>query len=216
MHKNFADWYNAVSLRPDAQTLERRWEAVEALASQLKIAEVPSVIRVFFALSGSDHFLEEIRKVAKEKDTTFVIDGDRNELTVLAGGVIAQRVSQSSNLAGARCIGRLSCVGAQGLRQAPRLQGVVDETMRYLADESVRTRTIDKGPVADINTAALTKLIASKGGIPVSDVNSAWNGVEVTLKEFLSEHTKHTQSISLRVGQSVNPAARGVIFCGGY
>jgi hypothetical protein len=203
MHKNFADWYNEVSLRPDAQTLQRRWEAVEALASELKIAEVPSVVRVFFALSGAEQFLEEIRKVAKEKDTTFVTDGDRNELTVLAGSVIAQRLSQSSNLAGAVALA-VSCVGAQGLRQASRLQGVVDETTRYLADEAVRIRTISKGPVADINTAALTKLIASKGGIPVSDVNSVSNGVELILKEFLTEHTKHTQSINFALDKALS------------
>jgi len=203
MHKNFADWYNAVSLRPDAQTLEKRWEAVEALASQLNIAAVPSVVRVFFGLSGAEEFLDEIRKVAKEKDTTFVTDGDRNELTVLAGGVVAQRVSQSSNLADAVALA-VSCVGAQGLRQAPRLQGVVDETMRYLAEESVRVRTVGKGPVADVNIAALTKLIASRGGVAVSDGNSVWNGVDAVLKEFLTEHTKHTQSVNQALDKALS------------
>ena len=101
MHHNFADWYNSVSLRPDGQTLEKRWEAVEALASQMKVAAVPSVVRVFFSLSDPNEYLEEIRKVAKGKDPTFVTDADRNELTVLAGGVIAHRLRQSSNLANA-------------------------------------------------------------------------------------------------------------------
>jgi len=202
MHEHFPNWYNAVSLRRDAETLQLdaktlqlRWDAVEELAQQLKVADAPGLVRVFFCLAGADQFLDQIRKVAREKDQTFVTDGDRNELTVLAGAAIAQIVAEPSAQADAVALS-VSCVGAQGLRQAPRLQGVVDETARYLAEESVRIRTIGKGAVADVNTAALTKLIASRGGVAVSDVNSVWNGVDVVLKEFLSEHTKHTHSVN--------------------
>jgi hypothetical protein len=195
MHKDFANWYNAVSLLPDARTLELRWEAVEVLANELKVAEVPNVVRVFFALSGADGFLEVIRNATQKRDTTFITDGDRNELSVLAGGVIAHSVSKSSNVANAIALA-VSCAGAQGLRQAPRLQGVVDEAMRYLTEESVRARAVSENPVVDLNVAELTKLLASRGGVAVSDANSVWSGVEVVLKEFLAEHTKHTKSIN--------------------
>jgi hypothetical protein len=203
MHKHFADWYSAVSLRLDAKTLESRWAAVEVLAGELKVPEVPSVVRVFFGLRGADPFLERIRTVVRDKDTTFVTEGDRNELTVLAGGVIAESVAHSSNEADAIALG-VSCVGAQGLRQASRLQGVVDETLRYLADESVRTRAVSKNPVTDLNVASLTKLLSSRGGVAVSDVNSVWNGLDALLKEVLIEHTKHTESINTSLQKALN------------
>lgn len=203
MHKNFADWYNAVSLRPDAQTLEVRWAAVEVLAGELKVPEVPSVVRVFFGLPGVDSFLERIRTAARDKDKTFVMEGDRNELTVLAGAVIAESVADSSNEADAIALA-VSSVGAQGLRQAPRLQGVVDETLRYLADESVRIRAVNKNPASDLNVASLTQLLSSRGGVAVSDVNSVWNGLDALLKEFLAEHTKHTESINISLKKALN------------
>lgn len=195
MHKNFADWYNAVSLRPDTNTLESRWAAVEVLANELKLPEVPSVVRVFFGLPGADPFLERIRTAARDKDKTFVTEGDRNELTVLAGGVIAESVAESSNVADAIALA-VSSVGAQGLRQVPRPQGVVDETLRYLADESVRVRALNKNPVADLSVASLTELLSSRGGVAVSDGNSVWNGLDKLMKQILAEHTKHTESIN--------------------
>lgn len=196
MHKNFADWYNAVSLHPDAQTLDARWKAVEVLAGRLKTAQVPGLIRVFFSLPGADQFMDEIRKAAWDEDKTFLANGDRKELAVLAGAVIAQTVTNSSAKADAAALA-VSCVDAQGLRKTPRLQGVVDEAMRYLAEESVRTRTIDETPVADVNAAALTKLIEAKGGVAVSDWNNLWSAIEVVFKEMLSQYAQHTKSINL-------------------
>jgi hypothetical protein len=203
MHKNFADWYNAVSLRPDAKTLESRWAAVELLADELKVPEVPSIVRVFFGLPGADPFLERIRTAARDNDTTFVTEGDRNELTVLAGGVIAESVAASSTKADAVALA-VSSVGAHGLRQAPRLQGVVDETLRYLAGESVRVRALNENEVADLNVVSLTKLLSSRGGVAVSDVNSVWNGLDVLLKDFLAEHTKHTESVNGSLKKALN------------
>lgn len=203
MHKHFADWYNAVSLRPDAKTLDSRWEAVTALTDELKVQDVPSVVRVFFGLDGADAYLERIRTTVRGKDATFVTEGDRNELTVLAGGVIAETVGEASNQADAASIA-VFCVDAQGLRQTSRLQGVVDEALRYLADESVRIRAASQSPVTDLNVASLGKLLASRGGVAVSDANSVWNGIDVVLKQVLVEHTKHTDSINSSLQQALS------------
>ncbi len=67
----------------------------------------------------------------------------------------------------------------------------------------MQVRNIGKGAVADVNTAALTKLITSRGGVAVSDSNSVWNGVDAVLKEFLTEHTKHTQSVNEELGKAM-------------
>jgi hypothetical protein len=201
VHTKFADWYNEISLRPTAETLEARWKAVEAVAAGVKLKKIPALLRVFFSLPGGETAVEEIRAAAKE-DKTYLAENDQKELTVLAGSVIAVAVSRSSTQADATALG-VSCIEAQGLRKPTRLQGVVDECMAYLAEESVRVRAVDNNPVKDMNVATLTKRIAERGGVAVSDVNSVWNGVDIVLKDLLAQHTAHTNSINTEVNQAV-------------
>jgi hypothetical protein len=195
MHKNFADWYDAVSLRPEAKTLELRWQAVEVLAEELKVSDAPSLVRAFFSLGNDSQYLEAIRTAARNADQTYVSNDDQNELTVLAGGAIASVVSQSSAAADAVALA-ISCLDAQGLRKSRRLQGVVDVAMRYLADESVKVRTVEKLPVEKLDVAALNTLIDQRGGTAVSDVASVWTGLDVVLKKFLAEYKKFAESAS--------------------
>jgi hypothetical protein len=201
VHIKFADWYNEISLRPTAETLEARWKAIEAVSAGVKVKKIPEVLRVFFNLPGGAAAAEEIRAAAKE-DKTYLAENDQKELTVLAGGVIAVVVSKSSTQADATALG-VSCIEAQGLRKVTRLQGVVDECMAYLAEESVRVRAVDNNPVKDMNVAALTKRITERGGVAVGDVNSVWSGMDVVLKDLLGQHTAHTNSISIAVNQAV-------------
>ncbi len=201
MHTKFADWYNEISLRPSAETLAARWKAVEAVAADVKLKKIPDLLRVFFSLPGGASASEEIRGAAKE-DKTYLADNDQMELTVLAGGVIAVVVSKSSTQADATALG-VSCIETQGLRKPTRLQGVVDECMGYLAGESVRVRAVANNPVKDMNVAALTKRITERGGVAVVDVNSAWSGMDVVLKDLLGQHTVHTNSINTAVNQAV-------------
>ncbi|MCI0718251.1 MAG: hypothetical protein L0338_04665 [Acidobacteria bacterium] len=206
MHKDFADWYNSISLRPSAETLAARWKAVETVAAGQKLKKIPDLARVFFKLPGGSPTVEELRTAAKEEDTTYLFDNDQAELSVLAGGVIAKLVSKSSTQAHAAALA-VSCIEAQGLRRASRLQGVVDECMQYLAAESVRVREADQEPVKDMNVAHLTKRIAERGGVAAGDVNSVWNGVDAVLKEVLAQHTAHTSSINTTVNKAVRRLA---------
>jgi len=201
VHTKFADWYNEISLRPTAETLAERWKAVEAVAAGVKLKKIPDALRVFFNLPGGAIAVEEIRAAAKE-DKTYLAENDQKELTVLAGGVIAVVVSKSSTQADAMALG-VSCIEAQGMRKATRLQGVVDECMAYLSEESVRVRAVDNNPVKDMNVAALTKRITERGGVAVGDINSIWSGMDVVLKDLLGQHTAHTSSISIALNQAV-------------
>lgn len=201
MHTKFAEWYNEISLRPTAETLEARWKAVEAIAAGVKLKKIPELLRLFFNLPGGTTAAEEIRAAAKE-DKTYLAENDQKELSVLAGGVIAVAVSKSSTQADATALG-ISCIEAHGLRKPTRLQGVVDECMAYLAEESVRVRAIDYNQVKDMNVASLTKRITERGGVAVGDGNSVWSGVDVVLKDFLAQHTAHTNSINAAVNHTV-------------
>jgi hypothetical protein len=206
VHKNFTEWYNTISLRPTAETLEARWKAVEAVAAGQKVKKIPDLARVFFKLPGGNMAADELRNAARKEDTTYLAENDQNELSVLAGGVIAELVGKSSSQADVAAL-TVSCIEAQGLRQAPRLEGVVDECMQYLANESVRVRAVGGDSVKDMNVASLTKRITERGGVAVSDVNSVWNGMDAVLKDFLSQHTAHTTSIESAVSQTSNRLA---------
>jgi hypothetical protein len=201
VHRKFAEWYNEISLRPSAETLEARWKAVEAVAAAMKMKKIPDLVRVFFNLSGGSVAVEEIRAAAKE-DKTYLADNDQKEVSILAGGVVAVLVAESSTQADAAALA-VTCVEAQGLRNTARLQGVVDECMDYLAKESVRVRAVADNPVKDVNVAALTKRITERGGVAVGDGNSVWSGLDVVLKDFLTQHMAHTNSINSTVDQTI-------------
>lgn len=202
MHRNFAEWYNAISLRPAAETLDARWKGVEAVATGQSVEKIPDLARVFFKLPGGNATVDELRNAAKKEDSTYLAENDQNELSVLAGGTIAMLVGKSSSLGDAMALAVL-CIEAQGMRKAPRLQAVVDECMQYLAKESVKVRALDKNPVKDMNVGRLEKHIVDRGGVAVTDANSVWNGVEAVLKNFLTQHTAHTNSVNAAVNKTV-------------
>jgi len=194
-HRHFADWYESVSLHHDSKTLDARWKAVEQLVGSLKISAVPALVRTFFDLPGADSYYEEIRSAAKLQDTSYLISNDRNELTVLSGSVIAAAVEESSHLADAVALA-VCCTDAQGMRKAKRIQGVVDETSKYLAEDAIRTRKVNiDAKVLDIDAAGLTKLLGTKGGVAISDFNTGWTAAEAIFKELIASHTKHTDSV---------------------
>jgi hypothetical protein len=180
-HRHFADWYESVSLHHDSKTLDARWNAVEQLLGSLTMSAVPGLVRTFFDLPGADSYCEDIRSAAKKHDTSYVISHDRNELTVLSGGVIAASVEKPTHLADAVALA-VSCADAQGMRQAKRIQGVVDETSRYLAEDAVRTRKVNvDAKVLDIDASSLTKLLGTDA--------------DEVFKELIASHSKHTESV---------------------
>jgi len=201
MNANFADWYNAVSLRPDETTLQARWKAVEQLAKRIKPPVVPEVVRIFFGLPAADSYRDEIRAAANENDKTYLTTDDANELRVLAGGVIAAVVADSSYEADAIALA-VSCADAQGMRKSNRIQSVVDATTKYLAEESVRARKVAlDAKTSDIDTAALTKLLGAKGGQTITDANSVWTATDAIFKELITLHSKHTEAIAKALKQ---------------
>jgi hypothetical protein len=196
MHRSFADWYESVSLHHDPKTLELRWKAVEQLHESLDIANVPGLVRTFFSLPGADSYREEIRNAAKAQDTSYLLQNDGNELTVLSGAVIATAVGKPTEVADATALA-VSTADAEGMRKSPRIQGVVEETSNYLAEESVRTRRAAVSTKAfELDTSAFLKSLAAKGGVTISDANSVWSATEAVLKELMSLQSKHAKSVA--------------------
>jgi hypothetical protein len=203
MHENFSDWYAAVSLRHNAQTLEARWKTVEAVADQLTLQNMPHLTRVFFSRPGGDEMRNGIRKAAKDADPSYLIEDDNIELAVIAGGVIAEVLRVPSDLATAVALA-IDCMDAHGLRKAQRLQDVVDLTARHLVEQSISIRKVDDSRALDLDIAELKSKLETKGGVVVNSVDTVWNAFEIVIKDLLNQHAKHTESINLLFDATLN------------
>jgi hypothetical protein len=159
MHRSFADWYGQVSIAIDGPTLGLRWKAVESFADGLKIENIPDVIRIFYSRPIPNAVKEALRAAAKTIDSTFLMDKDDAELSILAGGVIADIVRRDgTKLADAVALG-VSCMEADSLRRTGRIQGVVDDARTYLADQSVRVRGADVKVLPKLETTEVSKTL---------------------------------------------------------
>jgi hypothetical protein len=82
------------------------------------------------------------------------------------------------------------------MRRAQRLQGVVDETSKYLVEEAVRARNVNIDSKAlDLDASGLATLLGSKGGVAISDVNSVWTATETIFRHLIASHSKHAKSL---------------------
>jgi hypothetical protein len=95
MHKNFGEWYRLVSIEPDGEKLQKRWDGVEEWTTALREDDraILETVRIFQGLSektSREAFLEAFRN----HDAAFP---QRNELElrVLAGASLVECAYQS-------------------------------------------------------------------------------------------------------------------------
>ncbi len=90
MHENFANWYQPVSFGHDRETLELRWNGIEQLLETVDDDSLQELIRLVYGSSNvSSDFLVNFRQSFKEMDSTFLTEGNDQEVLVLAGCLLA-------------------------------------------------------------------------------------------------------------------------------
>lgn len=90
MHLNFADWYRPASFGHNRDTLELRWQGVEAALEQIDDSIVLELIRLVFGRPLQSPGVENtFRKFFKDTDQSFLTTGNDLEVKVLAGCVLA-------------------------------------------------------------------------------------------------------------------------------
>lgn len=152
MHEQFSDWYASMSLGEDAEHLERRWNAVDALVEQATKVTLDLLVRLAFRIKVQTSATEvaELRAKLAGDGTA---PGDE-ELVVLAAAALAWAMhpnDENCSLA-ATLILTTSC---GGLRKPELPMDLVDlaETAYRQSAEANRQR-----PSLDVPKAAATGL----------------------------------------------------------
>ncbi len=101
MDVDFSDWYRIcttgteVNLNEDL--LAKRWAGIEKVAIEIKGNVLELVRLVLQKRKASGEFTNKFRKAFKDSDSTFQMSGNDLELGVLAGSVLCQMFTQTSN-----------------------------------------------------------------------------------------------------------------------
>src|SRR5437016_5348889 len=151
MHKYFPDWYRAAGLDPTADTLEKRWQAVEGFSKKIKLQNALELVRIFYnrPTVGAD-FSDRYSATFQAADPTFSTRDNAVELRVLSGATIAHIIETTrTTLTDAVALAML-CGFCRGLRQKILNSEIVQSARNYLANESVRER--DVGPSFEVKT----------------------------------------------------------------
>src|ERR1044072_1518802 len=144
MHKYFPDWYRAAGLNPTAETLEKRWRAVEGFNKKIKVPNALELVRLYFDRPTiKSDFSEQYSAVFQAQDPTFSTRDNSVELRVLAGASIANIVETTRTVLTDAIALAMVCGFCRGLRQKVLNGEIIESARHYLADESVTVRSVD-------------------------------------------------------------------------
>jgi len=145
MHKYFAEWYRAAGLEPKAEDLEKRWQAVEGFAKEIKLHNALELVRLFYARSPqSVDFAESYIGAFQKADPTFPMRDNAVELRVLSGATVAH-IFETTRTTVTDAVALAMVSGfCRGLRQKILNSEIVDSARVYLMKEAVRVRDVDE------------------------------------------------------------------------
>lgn len=135
MHRDFADWYRAVSLVPKAEELQKRWQALDSFAENSAATDVAELARLFYGLPHRDEkFEERFRRPFKEADESFAMRDNLAELRVLAGAALIRHFEHGGAWAAGAALA-ICCTDCQGLRPPP-VPGILELALKDLSRQT--------------------------------------------------------------------------------
>ncbi len=201
MHENFADWYRpcttGTETRLTEDLLQKRWIGIEKLAEK---SAVPSLHLVRITLQKqpvSQDALYKFRMGFKDSDVTFQMSGNDLELSVLAGAVACQVMTEESDEADVVALG-LICASIINPGQSPWASPFIAFANSYLDKRLHNVRKANssrrhKFPTNTLRTEIETFVarIAENNGAPTSEAAKE-------LMNSLVEALRSTHSMTLR------------------
>jgi len=162
VHRDFADWYRRVAIEPKGETLEKRWQAIEAFVESLDAADALELVRLFYARPSRDSgFIEKYRTTFKDTDPTFPMRDNDPELGVLAGVTLVHLLEKdAAELADVAALGMV-CAACRGLRQDVPVPEIGDRARRYLLKRSSSLRASREVPAVTIPELELAEILDS-------------------------------------------------------
>jgi len=155
MHPLFADWYRLALLKAEADTLGKRWEAVEGLKG-CSVAEWLDAVRLFIgrshkSVSSSASFIGRF----KATDPLFPLLNNELEVQVLAGAALIHLFARPSVAADATALA-VVCLDCRGKGEKGPLTAALPAAQKYLLDEGARMRRAGATPVAPAKKVQVT------------------------------------------------------------
>jgi|GEM_PF-1259238 len=140
MHEDFSDWFRVVSIRPNADELEKRWEGVEAYSKDCSLDELIELARFFHRLQSKDAAgIEKFKKPFKDADPAFLMGDNDEELRVLAGTCLVWHLA-NDDLWGCVSALLLTCPTFSGHAE-PAVEEMVGLGENYLRARSAKLRS---------------------------------------------------------------------------
>ncbi len=136
MHKNFAEWYRAAGIPPNADILPKRWTAIEKYAAGRD--EVVSLARLFYRLGRpSEHFESAFRAVFQTEDAAFQMRDNDQELLILAGAKLIDVIERNPTGMADFAALSLVCAAVQNLRETVAVPDIPETAARYLSKRAI-------------------------------------------------------------------------------
>src|SRR5258708_22215427 len=140
MNPSFADWYRPAAIVPAEGLLQRRWAAVEQIASESTVERVIGLLRLF-ALPASEIAVPAgLKEAFKAHDETFPMKGDLHELQILAGAVLREIIETNTICAIPAALG-LACVAFATRREPVPEVEHIDAAEKFLIVQAQAIRT---------------------------------------------------------------------------
>lgn len=150
MHPMFADWYRLADLKPDAEALEKRWQAIAALQENAPTEEWLDCVRLFVGRpQGEVTHAAKFAQRFKEADPLFPLLKNELELQVLAGAALMQLLEKPSHAADAAALAMV-CVDCRGEGSQGPIPEAVATARKYLAEEAIRMRETEQSQPAPL------------------------------------------------------------------
>lgn len=136
MHKDFAEWYRAAGVTPNADILPKRWAAIEEYEAGRD--EIVSLARRFYRLGRPrKEFENTFRAAFQTEDAAFQMRNNDQELLVLAGAKLIDIIERSSvELADLSALSLVSAA-AQNMRGVATVPDIPEIAARYLSKRAI-------------------------------------------------------------------------------
>ncbi len=149
MDQRLADRYQAAAIDPRMVPLELRWKGVAAATKQLSIEAIADLVRLAASRQSTQAEVRtKFQQHFKDADTAFLLEGNDQELSLLAAATLSNSLSTESRVSD---LVALLIRSSQFAEWTYVLPDVAAESEAYLTNRSVSARRVDR-PAASLDS----------------------------------------------------------------
>lgn len=140
-HTHFADWYSRAAIAVTAESLQARWQGLDTFAEEASASDALELTRLYFKLPLADPaFPTNFKTTIKDRDALFLMEGNDNEVRVLAGAALVQLLEGDPSHLGDAAALAVQSANLQGLKAPATFHDVVPIAARYLSNSRANER----------------------------------------------------------------------------